>query len=227
MSEIKHAAQQLRQAEVEFQLADRQSTRLDQERAPWQTLAPRRFATLCGIHSLLRDAARIYDDAGTDPQAPLAAAIHKLHDRIKQWLRNLLITYGLIIAVVLALAVILGWELYNMSVDGSPVITNPSAGDAVEMKITVTGSSPRGSLPSGTNLYILVRTQGYGYWLQESKPIVGLSGWQAEVGTGQENDPPGTHYRICAVLTRETLSPPLQLSDTPMGDSHCIDVTRK
>ena len=54
MSEIKHPAQQLRQAEVEFQLAARQSTRLDQERAPWQTLAPRRFAVLCGIHSLLR-----------------------------------------------------------------------------------------------------------------------------------------------------------------------------
>ena len=45
MSEIKHPAQQLRQAEVEFQLAARQSTRLDQERC---ALANTRPQAVCG-----------------------------------------------------------------------------------------------------------------------------------------------------------------------------------
>ena len=166
MSEIKHPAQQLRQAEVEFQLADRQSTRLDQERAPWQTLAPRRLTVLCGIRSLLRDAARICDDAGTDPQSPLIAAIRELHDRTRRRLRNLLITYSLIVAAAVALAVILGWELHIMSIDGSPIISEPRAGTAVDMTISVDGSSPRGSLPPRSHLYVLVKPQGFDYWLQ-------------------------------------------------------------
>jgi len=225
MSEIKHSAQQLRQAEVEFQLATRHSTRLDQERAPWQTLALRRFAVLCGIHSLLRDAARICDDAGADPQSPLAAAIRRLHDRTRRQLRNLLITYSLIAALVLALAVILGRELFIMSIGDSPIIMEPRAGAAVDMTISVSGSSPGGSLPPRSHLYVLVKPQGLDYWLQPP-PEVTIGGWRGEAGIGQEGDR-GLPFHICAILTRMVLQEGWHDANLPPGDTHCIDVTRK
>jgi hypothetical protein len=226
MSETIHPAQRLRRAEIVFSIASRRAAEWEKERSLCRRLSLRRFAALAGVLNLLEEASNICREVGTDARSPLATAIRDLHVKTRRQLRNVLAMYGVIIMATLVLGVIVDRESYMMSLHDSPIITEPKAGDAVDMTFTVSGPSPRGSLPPGTNLYVLVRSQGYDYWLQKS-PKVGQSGWQAEgVGLGQP-DEHGIKGRICAVLTRETPTLPLQLADTPAGDVHCINVTRR
>jgi N-acetylneuraminic acid mutarotase len=107
----------------------------------------------------------------------------------------------------------------------SPGIDVPKEGDAVGMTISVSGPSPNDELSTGTNLYVLVKPQGLDYWLQPL-PRMSNTGWLAEgVGIGQPADH-GMPFRICAVLTTQTLSPGWHDPDPPPGPLTCIQVTR-
>jgi hypothetical protein len=227
MSEVVHRAQQLREAEIEFNVAGQRAAELDKERSLWRKLSPRRFATLCRILSLLKDATRICGEAGTDPRSPLASAIRNLYDKTSRQLRNVLAAYGVILAVALTLAIIAGRESSVMSLHDSPVIVDPKAGDAVDMTISVSGPFPKGSLPPGTNLYLLVKPQGFNYWLQPL-PDISLTGWRVEkAGIGDKEEDRGKHFLICALMTQQVLSTGWNAPDLPPGDTHCIDITRK
>ena len=107
-------------------------------------------------------------------------------------------------------------------------IKDPIEGRTVPTReITVTGTLPN-CLPSGTNLYILVRSNlgMYDkYWLQDP-PVVSCDGWRGKAGIGGINDPSGMSYRVCAVMTDETLTKDKSVSDLPPGPSHCIEVKR-
>lgn len=227
MSEIVHPAQQLRQAEIEYQIASRRSSDLDQQRPAWRMLSPRRFATLCGVESLLKHASTIYGAAGADPQSPLITAIRALQDKTGRRLRSILAAYSVLAAAVLMLSAIIGWLFCLSSTNSPAIITNPKTGAAVDMTISVSGSPPRGSLPPGTNLYLLVKPQGFNYWLQPL-PEVTRTGWRVEkAGIGNKEEDRGRHFLICAVMTRQVLPMDWNAPDLPVGDSHCIDVTRK
>jgi len=214
MDNSNHRAHSLREAEIELELAR-------------QMLSRRRFAMLSGILILLEDAATKCSAAGADPQSPLATAIRDLRAKTKRQYRNLLVTYGMIAAAILVVGAIAGWRLWAMpNGDSTLLITNPRAGDPVDMSISVSGSSPRGSLPAGSQLYVLVKPQGLNYWLQPL-PEVGSTGWRVEkAGIGLEADP-GKSFRICALLTGTTLLSGWNAPDMPPGDAHCVDVTRK
>jgi hypothetical protein len=107
-----------------------------------------------------------------------------------------------------------------------PTIINiPKEGDTVAMTISVSGSAPKGALPAGANLYVLVKPQGLDYWLQPL-PRMTSTGWQADgVGVGQPGDR-GMAFRICAILTTQTLSSGWHASAPPAGPLTCINVTR-
>lgn len=227
MANSNHRAHSLREAEIELGLAR-------------HMLSRRRFATLSGILILLEDAATKCNAAGADPQSPLATAIRDLRAKTKRQHRNLLLTYGMIAAAVLVAGVMASWKLWPMPSgdsslvtdmiigDSPPLITNPRAGDAVDRITSVSGLSPKGSLPPGTQLYVLVKPQGFDYWLQ-SPPEVN-TGWRVDnAGIGDKLDEQGT-FRICAILTQQALSPDWDDRhdpDLPPGDAHCINVTRK
>ena len=216
MDNSNHRAHSLREAEIELELAR-------------QMLSRRRFATLSGILILLEDAATKCSSAGADPQSPLPTEIRELKAKTKRQYRNLLITYGMIAAAVLVVGAIASWKLWPVpSGDSTLLITNPRAGDPVDMSISVSGSSPRGSLPAGTNLYVLVKPQGLNYWLQ-STPDVSPTGWRVDnVGIGDKPIEKGD-FSICAILTLQKLLPEWSgiHSDLPPGDAQCINVTRK
>jgi hypothetical protein len=106
-----------------------------------------------------------------------------------------------------------------------PIITDPRAGDPVDMNIPVRGATPRGTPPPGTNLYVLVKPLGLDYWLQPT-PQVNPTGWRGEAGVGQEGDG-GKHFFICSILTAQDLQKGWHAAEPPPGEAHCIDVIRK
>jgi len=163
---------------------------------------------------------------GSDPQTVLAAAIRDLEAKTKAQRRNLSAAHGIIAAAALVVGALVCWNVGAMSSGDSPNITDPRAGDAVDMTISASGSSPRESLPPGMNLYVFVKPEGFDYWLQPP-PEVGLTGWRGEVGIGDKPEDRGKHFLICALLTQEVRSTGWHKPDLPPGDSHCIDVTRK
>lgn len=107
----------------------------------------------------------------------------------------------------------------------SPIINVPREGDTVAMTISVSGPSSKDILASGSNFYVLVKPQGLDYWLQPP-PQMTDAGWQAEgVGVGQPGDR-GMAFRICAILTVQTLTSGWHAPDPPPGPLTCINVTR-
>jgi hypothetical protein len=227
MEDIKKRAQGLREAEIELRVAQQRSAELERARLPWQKLSPRRSATLYGILSLLEDAAEKCRALGSDPQTALAAAIRDLGAKTRAQRRNLLAAYGIIAVAALVAGAIVCWNVGAMSRGDSPNITDPKAGDAVDMTISVSGSSPRESLPPGMNLYVLVKPEEFDYWLQPP-PEVSLTGWRVEkAGIGDKLEDRGKHFLICALIARKVLSTGWSGRELPPGDAHCIDVTRK
>ena len=96
------------------------------------------------------------------------------------------------------------------------------------MTIDVSGTL-RNCLPSGANLYILVRSNlgvHDDYWLQDP-PVVDCDRWRGKAGIGGDKDPPGMSYRVCAVMTSENLPENKSVSNLPEGPSDCIEVKRK
>ncbi len=224
MSETTHPAERLHQAEIALEIAEQRTAEMAEKHSPWQYISPRRMVGLSGNLSILANASKLCGEAGADPQSPLVSAIRTLHDRTQRQRRNLLAAYAVIATALVVLGVIFIWATGK-----APFITYPEAGEAVSAKISVRGSSPRGSLPSGSHLYVLVKPIGYtqplDYWLQPT-PNVSLTGWRADgVGIGIPGDE-GKHFLICAVLTGETLSTGWHFPDPPAGESHCIDVIR-
>jgi hypothetical protein len=226
MSEPIHPARQLRRAEMIFDIASRRAAELGEERSLWQWLSCRRFSTLAGILSLLEEASEMCREAGTDAESPLATAIRELHTGTRRQLRNIGAAYGVIVALfalLLAAAVYLAAGV--IASDGTPSIADPTDGAVVDMTISVSGSSPR-RLRSGTNLYLLVKPQGFDYWLQPL-PEVSSTGWRVEhAGIGTEGND-GMHFDICAILIDQTLLEGWHSPDLPPGLSRCIGVTRK
>lgn len=226
MSETTHPAERLHQAEIALEIAEQRTAELAGKRSPWQQISPRRLAGLSENLTLLAKASKLCDEAGAAPLSPLVSAIRILHNRTQRQRRNLLAAYGVIAATLVVMGVIFIWSTGN-----SPHITYPEAGEAVSEKISVRGSSPRGSLPSGSHLYVLVKPIGYTppleYWLQPT-PDVSLTGWHADnVGIGIPGDE-GKRFLICAVLTSEFLPAEWEgRPEPPAGESHCIDVVRE
>ncbi len=227
MSELSHPARQLYRAENIFKIASQRAADMVAERSLWQRLSRGRSAVLSGNLSLLAEAAKICHEAGVDPQSPLLSAIRDLQKRTRRQLRGLQAAHGAFVVAALLLGAIALWELGVLAGGHSPTLTGPQAGDTVDMSIAVNGSFPRGSLPSGTNLYLLVKPQGFNYWLQPL-PKVNRTGWRVEnVGIGDKEADRGKHFLICAILTHQTLAQGWNAPDLPAGDAHCIDVTRK
>lgn len=231
MSETIHPAQALREAEIALNVASQQSADLERTRWPWQRLSLRRCATLSGILSLLEGATETCRAAGADPRSPLATAIRDLIARLRSQRRKLLAAYGIIVVATLVVGAIVCAKVWMTPIGASPIIADPKAGAAVAMTISVSGLSPRGSLPPGTNLYILVKPLNLDYWVQlppdALPPELNRTGWRAaKIGIGQNGDV-GMYFRICAILTGQTLLLGWHASDLPPGDAHCIDVTRK
>ena len=106
-----------------------------------------------------------------------------------------------------------------------PLITDPRDGDKVDMIIPVSGPSPRGSLPTGSELYVLVKPAGLNYWRQPL-PDVNLTGWRTNARIGVDGDE-GKRFLICAVVTSQELPQGWNDPNLPVGKSHCIDVIRK
>lgn len=227
MSDTSHPARQLYRAENLFKIASQRAAEMAAERSPWQRLSGRRFLALAGNLSLLAEAARIGRAAGGDPQSPLLSAIRDLQQRTRGQLRGMQAAYGALIVAALMLGAGALWELGILARGHAPTLTSPQAGDAVDRAIAVTGSFPRGSLPSGTHLYLLVKPQGFNYWLQP-QPKVTRTGWRVEhAGIGDKEADRGKHFLICALLTHQPLAQGWNAPDLPAGDAHCIDVTRQ
>jgi hypothetical protein len=80
--------------------------------------------------------------------------------------------------------------------------------------------------------YVLVRPipddPKQDYWVQATPTSAGNCRWISDpVYVGQETDPSGLPFRVCAIVTDETLSRGQRLHELPQGPSHCIDVTRR
>jgi len=115
---------------------------------------------------------------------------------------------------------------------GSPTslaIVNPVSGQKVAMAISVVVQAP--DLGSG-HLSVWVRPipadPGQQYWAQEPPVETTLGTWKSNpVYVGQETDPSGLPFRICAVVTQETYSHGQQANELPEGPNSCVDVTRQ
>jgi hypothetical protein len=158
--------------------------------------------------------------------------------RAKSWLILWALLSVFLVAVSLVLLVFLAVLLVRLThcpvviTDVPVLISDPKEGQALDMTIDVSGTL-QNCLPSGTNLYILVRTnmtKHDSYWPQtKHPPVVDCAGWRVEdVGIGGTDDPPGEYsYRVCAVLTEEILTEGKPIDKLPEGPSHCIEVKRK
>jgi hypothetical protein len=154
--------------------------------------------------------------------------------RARSWLILWALLSVFLVAVSLVLLVLLAVLLVRLAdcpvviTDVPVLISDPKEGQALDMTIDVSGTL-RNCLPSGTELYILVRSNlgtHDKYWLQDP-PAVSCDGWQGKAGIGGIDDPTGMSYRVCAVLTSEILPKNQPVNDLPPGPSHCIEVKRK
>lgn len=139
-----------------------------------------------------------------------------------------LIVYAGIALAALALGGMLLWMTDARRSCSTPIISDPQAGDSVEMTISVSGPCPKGSLPSDTYFYLLVKPPTFNYYLQPT-PVLSRTGWRVdEVGIGDKPNEQGD-FSICAILTSQALS--LEWSgahaDLPPGESQCINVVRR
>ncbi len=104
-------------------------------------------------------------------------------------------------------------------------IVRPTPNEAVPLIITV-------EFESSELAYVLVRPipedPNQQYWVQAAAESTGGNRWKANpVYVGQETDPSGLPFKVCVVITDETLSRGQSLSEIPEGPSHCVDVTRQ
>ncbi len=80
--------------------------------------------------------------------------------------------------------------------------------------------------------YVLVRPipedPNQMYWVQAAAESADGNRWESNpVYVGQETDPSGLPFKVCVVITGETLSRGQSLRQLPEGPSHCVDVTRE
>jgi len=108
-------------------------------------------------------------------------------------------------------------------------IVNPVGGQEVAMAISV---DVQATDLGDNHLSVWVRPipadPAQKYWSQEP-PVETVPGsWKSSpVYVGQETDPSGLPFRICAVVTREIYSRGQQANELPQGPSSCVDVTRQ
>ncbi len=104
-------------------------------------------------------------------------------------------------------------------------ITRPTPNDAVSMVISV-------EFDSLEFAYVLVRPipedPNQQYWAQAAAESQGGNRWISyPVYVGRETDPSGLPFKICVVISDESLSRGQSLPEKPEGPSHCVDVTRE
>jgi hypothetical protein len=108
-------------------------------------------------------------------------------------------------------------------------IMNPVDGQKVVMTISV---EVQATNLGDSHLSVWVRPipadPAQKYWSQDP-PVETIAGiWKSSpVYVGQETDPSGLPFRICAVVTRETYSRGQQTNELPQGPRSCVNVTRQ
>jgi len=113
----------------------------------------------------------------------------------------------------------------------TPSILRPEPGAAVAM-ITEVELEVEPPELSDQHPHVLVRPipddPNQDYWVQAKPTSMGNCRWISKpVYVGERTDPSGLPFRICAVVTDDTLSRGQRLYELPQGPSHCIDVTRQ
>ncbi len=104
-------------------------------------------------------------------------------------------------------------------------IIRPTPNEAVPMVISVEFDSPEFT-------YVLVRPipedPNQQYWVQAAAESQGGNRWISyPVYVGQETDRSGLPFKVCVVISDESLSRGQSLPEKPEGPSHCVDVTRE
>lgn len=113
----------------------------------------------------------------------------------------------------------------------TPSILRPEPGTAVPMITEVELEVEPPESVDG-HPHVLVRPipdePNQDYWVQAEPTLVGNCRWISKpVYIGEGTDPSGLSFRVCAVVTDDTLSRGQRLYELPQGPSHCVDVTRQ
>lgn len=88
------------------------------------------------------------------------------------------------------------------SSNGTIKITSPASGETVPQMYTVKGTVS--TLKSGENLYVLIKSGNFTWWVQKS-PTVSNGDWECSVQFGEDADS-GKEFTVCALVTNETLT---------------------
>lgn len=110
------------------------------------------------------------------------------------------------------------------SSNGTVKITSPVNGATVPKISTVKGTVS--TLNSGENLYVLIKSGNFSWWVQE-KPVVSSDGtWECNVQYGEDADS-GKEYNVCAIVTTETLNTKKEFGGTLPSLKYKDEVTVK
>lgn len=88
------------------------------------------------------------------------------------------------------------------SSSGTIKITSPTNGETVPQMYTVKGTVS--TLKSGENLYVLIKSGNFTWWVQKS-PTVSNGDWECNAQFGEDADS-GKEFTVCALVTTETLT---------------------
>lgn len=115
---------------------------------------------------------------------------------------------SLIVIIVIIVIVVISAGAYILLNGKTPPptptdlkITDPTNNQFVSQFYTVRGNyTPK----SGEIIEVLIRPEGYTWWVQENPTITSNSTWEARVQVGEQGDR-GKSFRILAIVTTEDL----------------------